>query len=168
MSIGRRIGFFRFKRGMTQKYLGQQLGFPENSADVRIAQYEMDARTPKDDLLREIARVLDVSEKALKIPDVDNTEVFMHLLFAMEDYYGMRFVLKGNEFRVRFDPKRIDYWAVTFGGLHAWAKKQRELAEWKITQEEYDHWRHNYTKKDALSGGTSVYEKDGEIHYKFL
>lgn len=32
---------------MTQKYLGLQLGFPDKSADVRMAQYETGSRTPK-------------------------------------------------------------------------------------------------------------------------
>ena len=33
MAIGERIHFFRLLRGMTQKYLGMALGFPEKSAD---------------------------------------------------------------------------------------------------------------------------------------
>ena len=40
MAIGERIHFFRTLRGMTQKYLGMAVGFPERSADVRLAQYE--------------------------------------------------------------------------------------------------------------------------------
>ena len=40
MAIGERIHFFRIMRGMTQKYLGMLVGFPERSADVRLAQYE--------------------------------------------------------------------------------------------------------------------------------
>ena len=35
MAIGERIHFFRLLRGMTQKYLGTAVGFPERSADVR-------------------------------------------------------------------------------------------------------------------------------------
>ena len=33
MAIGERIHFFRTLRGMTQKYLGMAIGFPERSAD---------------------------------------------------------------------------------------------------------------------------------------
>ena len=47
MAIGERIRFFRNKRGITQKYLGQMVGFPESSADVRMAQYETGSRTPR-------------------------------------------------------------------------------------------------------------------------
>ncbi len=46
MAIGERIRFFRNLRGMTQKYLGMRLGFPERSADVRLAQYETGTSTP--------------------------------------------------------------------------------------------------------------------------
>ena len=51
MAIGERIHFFRILRGMTQKYLGTIVGFPERSADVRLAQYETGTRKPKADLL---------------------------------------------------------------------------------------------------------------------
>lgn len=40
MAIGERIRFFRNMKGITQKYLGMVVGFPERSADVRMAQYE--------------------------------------------------------------------------------------------------------------------------------
>ena len=69
MAIGERIHFFRLLRGMTQKYLGMALGFPEKSADVRLAQYETGSRTPKADLTAALAQVLDVSPHALSVPD---------------------------------------------------------------------------------------------------
>ena len=34
---------------MTLKYLGMAVGFPEKSADVRLAQYETGERNPKAD-----------------------------------------------------------------------------------------------------------------------
>ena len=57
MAIGERIHFFRLLRGMTQKYLGMALGFPEKSADVRLAQYENGSRTPKADLTAALAQI---------------------------------------------------------------------------------------------------------------
>ena len=39
MAMGERLRFFRKLRGMKLKELGLQLGFPEKSADVRMAQY---------------------------------------------------------------------------------------------------------------------------------
>lgn len=51
LNTGMRLRHFRILRGMTQKSLGVAVGFPESSADVRIAQYESGARTPKQELL---------------------------------------------------------------------------------------------------------------------
>ena len=72
MAIGERIHFFRLLRGMTQKYPGMALGFPEKSADVRLAQYETGSRTPKADLTNTLAKVFEVLLQALTVPDIDS------------------------------------------------------------------------------------------------
>ena len=51
MAIGKRIRFFRNRKGMTQKQLGEILGFLGKTSDVRMAQYESEARTPKQNLV---------------------------------------------------------------------------------------------------------------------
>ena len=89
MAIGERIHFFRTLRGMTQKYLGMALGFPERSADVRLAQYETGTRTPKAELTSALADVLGVSPQALSVPDIDSYTGLLHTLFALEDNYGL-------------------------------------------------------------------------------
>ena len=68
---------------MTQKYLGLLLGFPDNSADVRLAQYESEDRTPKADLTAQLAEVLDISPKAITGPDMDSMDGLMHTLFCV-------------------------------------------------------------------------------------
>ena len=40
------------------KELGIALGFPEDSADIRIAQYEADARKPRDEILAKMTKIL--------------------------------------------------------------------------------------------------------------
>lgn len=90
MAIGERIRFFRNLRGMTQKWLGQAVGFPQKTADIRMAQYESGSRTPKEDLVKTLAGVLEVSPLALRIPDIDSELGFIHTLFAVEDLYGVR------------------------------------------------------------------------------
>jgi len=72
MAIGERIRFIRNLRGMTQKYLGTLAGFPEKTADIRMAQYEAGTRTPKEDLTKALAGALDVSPLALNVPDIDD------------------------------------------------------------------------------------------------
>ena len=71
MAIGERIHHFRLLHGFTQKYLGQQLGFSDMQADVRIAQYEKGARSPKEKYLNALADIFEVSPHALAVPDID-------------------------------------------------------------------------------------------------
>lgn len=72
MAIGERIRFLRNLKGMTQKWLGIAVGFPEKTADIRMAQYESGSRTPKADLTQSLAQVLEVSPLALTVPDIDS------------------------------------------------------------------------------------------------
>ena len=87
MAIGERIHFFRTLRSVTQKYLGMAIGFPERSADVRLAQYENGTRSPKADITAVLANALDVSPDALNVPDIDSEIGLMHTLFTLEDCY---------------------------------------------------------------------------------
>ena len=68
MATGERIHRFRKRLGMTQRYLGQLLGFPANSADVRMAQYESEDRNPKTDLTAQMASIFGVSPHAISVP----------------------------------------------------------------------------------------------------
>ena len=71
MAIGQRIRFFRSRKGMTQKYLCEILGFFDKTSDVRMAQYESEARIPKQEFVKNMAHFLDVSTHAHTVPDID-------------------------------------------------------------------------------------------------
>ena len=58
MAIGQRIKYFRNRIGMTQKQLGEKLGFKGKTSDVRMAQYESEARVPKIDLVKQMPMIL--------------------------------------------------------------------------------------------------------------
>ena len=87
MAIGERIRFFKNLKGMTQKYLGMQIGFSEKTADIRMVQYESGTRTLKTEATNDLVKVLDVSPQALTVPDIDSYNGLMHTLFALEDLY---------------------------------------------------------------------------------
>ncbi len=91
LNTGKRIRHFRISCGMTQKALGMAVGFPQETADVRIAQYESGARTPKQNLLCQMARVLGVSPSALAVPRIRSTEELYGLLLALEEEHGIVF-----------------------------------------------------------------------------
>ena len=68
LTLGERIRYFRIKKGVTQKYLGVQIGLSAASAEVRITQYENGSRRPKPDRIIKLANALNISPFALEIP----------------------------------------------------------------------------------------------------
>ena len=128
MAIGERIHFFRLLRGMTQKYLGMALGFPEKSADVRLAQYETGSRTPKADLTAALAQVLDVSPHALSVPDIDSYVGLMHTLFTLEDNYGLKITEQDGELALQVDFRKNKDAARLHEMLWAW---REQAANWR-------------------------------------
>ena len=68
ITFGEKLRYLRRKNNLTQKELGMAVGFPENTADVRIAQYETNARTPREELLKKLAQVLGVQKEILTVP----------------------------------------------------------------------------------------------------
>ena len=149
MAIGERIHFFRTMRGMTQKYLGMALGFPEKSADVRLAQYENGSRTPKADVTAALAQVLDVSPKALDVPDIDSYTGLMHTLFTLEDRYGLHIDEADREVCLKVDVRKNKDAVQLYEMLCAWRQAAAMLKAGEITQEEYDRWRYHYPEVDA-------------------
>lgn len=149
MAIGERIHFIRTLRGMTQKYLGMMVGFSEKTADVRMAQYETGVRTPKAELTAELARVLDVSPKALDVPDIDSYVGLMHTLFALEDLYGLKVGEIDGELCLRLDKSKRMTYVTMFDMLHAWQEEAAKLERGEISREEYDRWRYNYPEYDT-------------------
>lgn len=151
MSIGERIRFFRNLRGMTQKYLGTVVGFPEKTADIRMAQYESGSRTPKADLTESLAGVLGVSPLALSVPDIDSYLGLMHTLFTLEDRYGLTIEKTENGVSIYADPKKGTDAAELSEMLNAWAEQAEKYHNGDISREDYDKWRYNYPKYDETS-----------------
>ena len=156
MAIGERIRFFRNLRGMTQKYLGQVVGFPEKTADVRMAQYESGSRTPKAELTESLAGALGVSPLALSVPDIDSYLGLMHTLFTLEDRYGLTVDTGENGVSLRVDPRKGRDAAELFKMLTAWAEQSEKYHNGDINRDEYDKWRYNYPKFDETSGFVKV------------
>jgi transcriptional regulator with XRE-family HTH domain len=156
MAIGERIHFFRLKRGMTQKYLGQVVGFPEKSADVRLAQYETGTRTPKADLTAALAQVLDVSPQALAVPDIDSYIGLMHTLFTLEDVYGLTISEADGEICLKINKDKGKDAAELLKMLYAWKEQADKFNAGEISQEDYDRWRYYFPKYDTTQHWESV------------
>ncbi len=125
------------------------VGFPERSADVRMAQYETGSRTPKADLTRTLAGFFEVSTDALTVPDIDSDIGLMHTLFALEDIRGLTIGEINGEICLRLDKSRGRTYLSMLEMLSRWANEAKKLESGKITREEYDHWRYTYPAVEA-------------------
>ena len=159
MAIGQRIKFFRKRKGMTQKQLGELLGFKERTSDVPMAQYESEARVPKQNLVNMMADILGVAPKALTVPDIDTHFGLLHTLFALEDIYGLKISEKEGEVCLSLDHDITPLLSDVDTMLRAWQKQSAMLESGEISREEYDEWRYTYPKQE-------IYQHKAKQHKK--
>ena len=93
ITFGEKLRYLRRKNNLTQKELGMAVGFPENTADVRIAQYETNARTPREKLLKKLAQVLGVQKEILTVPVLSKPNEYAAAFFWMNEMGECRFHL---------------------------------------------------------------------------
>ena len=149
MATGERIHHFRKRMKMTQRYLGQLLGFPANSADVRMAQYESEDRNPKADLTAQMAQIFGVSPHAISVPDIDSYVGLMHTLFTLEDRYGLYVEESEGDVCLRVNLRDSQQAAELHRMLYEWQAAANALRKGEITQEAYDQWRYNFPDGDT-------------------
>ncbi|MFI3211713.1 MAG: helix-turn-helix domain-containing protein [Eubacteriales bacterium] len=156
MAIGKRIRHFRTLMGLTQKQLGEQLGFTGKSSDVRIAQYEYEARIPKHDLIKQMANLFGVSTHALDVPNIDSSIGLMHTLFTLEDMYGLKIREIDGDIHLWLDVSIAKHDPLFIPNMHSWLKITQKLENGEITKDEYDNWRYNYPTLREETGYASI------------
>ena len=134
MAIGERIKRIRNFRKWTQAQLGKAVGL----SDVRIRQYEIGNRIPKEDMIQELAKALDCNYRSIYEPSLCAAEDVMYTLFELDEHYDMNLYEVANpddptekHIAVGFDYSLLDDF------LSNWKKKKEDLASGKITNEEY-------------------------------
>lgn len=143
MTTGEKIKKIRLVRGMTQKELGEKVGL----TDVRIRQYELNNRTPKEDLLRKIAEVLEVNYYALCEPRWNSMEELVFTLFELEEQNRLRLQLlpsdsesgQQKEVGIVFEEEKLQEF------LKEWLIKKEKLQEGKIGEKEYEEWKRKWS-----------------------
>ena len=96
-----------------------------------------------------LAQVLDVSPKALDVPDIDSYTGLMHTLFTLEDRYGLHIDEADGEVCLKVDVRKKKDAAQLHEMLCTWRQAAALLKAGKITQEEYDRWRYRYPELDT-------------------
>jgi transcriptional regulator with XRE-family HTH domain len=138
MAIGDRIKRVRNLRNLTQKELGLAVGFEENTADVRIAQYETGTRTPKEDMLKKIAGVLDVNFRSLYDPSLYAAEDLMYTMFELDEHYDLSIHDFDGKKCIAFNHFLFDEFVAE------WQERKKDLAEGTISKVEYMEWKLNW------------------------
>ena len=136
------------------------VGFPERSADVRLAQYETGSRKPKAELTAALAQALDVAPQALDIPDIDSQIGLMHTLFALEDIYGLTISETDGEVCLKISKDKGKAAEELLQMLTAWQEQAAKLTTEEISREEYNQWRYNYPKFDPPQQWANVPSKE--------
>ena len=95
-SIGQRLKFVRRFRRLTQKELGLRMGYSEKTADVRIAQYEKNARTPNTETTAKFAEVLKVSPAVFSPTICASREDLLQSMYWLFLMKGIVLLLAGN------------------------------------------------------------------------
>ena len=128
MAIGERIHFFRNLR----------------------------TRTPKADLTKTLANVLEVSPHALDVPDIDSNIGLMHTLFTLEDLRGLRVTEVDGEVCIKLDKSNGKTYHEMAQMLFAWLEQAKKLDAGEITKEDYDLWRYRYPEFDTTQRWVKV------------
>jgi hypothetical protein len=83
--------------------------------------------TASDGKLFEIADALDINLSTLAEPDFDDPTSVMHVLFELEDIYGLHFEKVGNNYQLAFSKGEYTNANWIIEGLTAWVKKKRRI-----------------------------------------
>ena len=150
--LGKRIRLFRSRKGLKQKELGEMVGFMGKTSDVRIAQYETEARTPKDDLIKQLADIFGVSPRAITVPNIDSYLGLMHTFFALEDEYGFQISTdKDGRPCITLDEDHQAYDQISHM-LLAWLSQYAKYKQGVLSEADYDNWRYNYPNIKPTTG----------------
>lgn len=168
MTLGDKIRKYRTLKGLTQAQLGSMVKLTGD----RIRQYENDVRKPKDGKLFEIADALDINPSTLAEPDFDDPTSVMHVLFELEDIYGLHFEKVGENYQLAFSKGEYSSANWITEGLSAWVKKRDELqpdindSDSTITDKKNDYirWkaRYPYNFAEEITNNFALVQKFNE------
>lgn len=84
------------------------LGYSEQTAGIRVTQYETNSRTPKRDTVLKICEILGIAEQSIIPPSVESVHTLMHI----DSIYGLEMKKDNGEIYIRFpqDCKTIRYY----------------------------------------------------------
>lgn len=146
--------------------------------DVRIRQYESGARTPREDLQKELAQALDIKDFYLETGGFpENLEEAMYSLFKLDTTYP----LKIEEVDIKYTGKRGNTYTKTEYVIHfqdaaaasmtsflpAWKKIRDTYDNEEITREKYEDWKANWPSSTNADYESNIHNKKKNYKYHF-
>ena len=150
MTLGEKIRKYRKLHGITQKQLGEDVGFKKSTADVRINQYETNKMAPKADIRTAIAGVLDIDQEAISDVDISSYADMMYAFFEFEEKLGMEIDKRDGRTYLSFDDSNRDIQTlITY--LNLWQTQKSALLPDRdnISEEQrrnYELWKSRFIK----------------------
>lgn len=126
MTLGEKIRKYRQLKGLTQKELGEKIGFSSATADSRIRKYESNLMAPKDDIRGRLMEVLDVDASALSDVNIQSAEDIMQVLFLLEEICDMKIERTTEKTSLTFNNSNKDI-ALLISYLYAWHTQKQKL-----------------------------------------
>ena len=104
-----------------------------------------------------VADALDISPKAIAVPDIDSIDGLMHTLFTLEDRKLIRILDADGLICLRAEIFDGGTKAADFEQrLRAWQEQFTKLKAGEITKEDYDRWRYHYPDFDDTRIHTAI------------
>lgn len=143
--VGYRIRTARLARGMNQAELGDLV----NLNSDRIQKYENGVRSPRPELLRQIADALEVNVLALTDPVISSYMNIMYGLFELENYYGIKLEKGDMKYCLTIDSenglyKYLEDWYQEYDSIQLSLRAASTEQEQEEVMERYLDWKRNY------------------------
>ena len=149
MTLGDKIKKYRKLKGMTQKELGEAIGFPSSTADSRIRKYEGNHMAPKADIRNKLAETLDVDISAISDIRIKDYSDVMQILFYFEEEFGMNIDRNEKTTTLIFDNNDINNKLLS-SYLYTWFNQKNSIQNTSNSYSdeilEYKKWEARFPK----------------------
>ena len=149
MTLGDKIRKYRNLKGMTQKELGEAIGFSSSTADSRIRKYEGNYMAPKADIRNRIAEQLDVDISAISDISINDYSDVMQILFYFEEEFGMNIDRNDDTTTLIFNNNDINN-SLLISYLYTWFNQKSSIQNTKDSNSdeiiEYNKWKARFPK----------------------
>ena len=141
MQVGENIHRIRNKRGYTAEQLAEMIGI----SAVSLRKYEYGERIPKDPMIAEIARCLEVSPSALKSDWGKGANDAIHVLFDMEEVFDLTPIKIGGTVVLAMPEELVNEDQEALArALHHWYRNHRDYQDDELTRDEYISWKDSF------------------------